>query len=295
VTTEDAEKIEDASADEAKATKAPAKRASTRAAKGTARKAAPKKAASSPKGESAADGKAKASEKATPAKKAAGGRAAKTGTGRGTRRRAPAKETAEVAAPAVVAEVSAPSVPRLQALLREEIGPQMVREFEYSTPMQIPRPTKVILNIGLGEALENSRAIASATGDLVAITGQRPVVRRARKSIAQFKLREGQAIGLSVTMRGRRMYQFLDRLLSSSLPRIRDFNGVSRDAFDGRGNYSIGLREQIIFPEIDYNAIDRIRGLQIVIVTSAFTDREGFRLLELMGMPFARIGDGRAA
>ena len=188
------------------------------------------------------------------------------------------------------------SLPRLHERFRNDLAPQLMEEFSYSSTMQVPVLEKIVVNIGLGEALENSRAIENATGDLAAITGQQPVVRRARKSIATFKLREGQAIGLSVTLRGRRMYEFLDRLISSSLPRIRDFNGLSRKAFDGRGNYSIGLREQIIFPEIDYNSVDRIRGLQIVIVTTARTDHEGFRLLELIGIPFARTGnDTRAA
>lgn len=221
----------------------------------------------------------------------------------GGRRRPAAKEpaAAEAAAEPVpeAPETAAPraaSLPRLHERLRNELAPQLMKEFSYSSAMQVPRPEKIVVNIGLGEALENSRAIENATGDLAAITGQRPVVRRARKSIASFKLREGQAIGLSVTLRGRRMYEFLDRLVSSSLPRIRDFNGLSRNAFDGRGNYSIGLREQVMFPEIDYNSIDRIRGLQIVIVTTAPNDREGFRLLELLGMPFARTeSDVRAA
>ena len=224
------------------------------------------------------------------------GKAASKRATSGTRKRATtprrkAAVQAEEQSTDQTAQAPGPQVrplPRLHARLREEIAPQMIREFEYTTPMQAPRLSKIVVNIGLGEALENSRAIESATGHLALITGQQPVVRRARKSIAAFKLRQGQAIGLSVTLRGRRMYEFLDRLISSSLPRIRDFNGLSRDAFDGRGNYSIGLREQIIFPEIDYNAIDRIRGLQIAIVTTAPSDREGFRLLELLGMPFAR-------
>jgi large subunit ribosomal protein L5 len=166
-----------------------------------------------------------------------------------------------------------------------------MQEFGYNTPMQIPRLTKVVLNIGLGEALQNPRAMESATRDLAAITGQRPVTTRAKKSIAGFKIREGMPIGLSVTLRGRRMYEFMDRLISSALPRIRDFRGISRQAFDGRGNYSLGISEQVIFPEIDYNSIDRIRGLQIVIVTTAPTDREGLRLLESLGMPLARSED----
>ena len=154
--------------------------------------------------------------------------------------------------------------------------------------MQIPRLSKVVLNIGLGEALENSRAMENAQGDLQRISGQRPVITRARKSVAGFKIREGMAIGLSVTLRGRRMYEFMDRLMNSSLPRIRDFQGVSRNSFDGRGNYALGIREQVIFPEVDYNSIDRIRGLQVVVCTTARTDPEGLRMLELLGMPFTR-------
>ncbi|MDP6420703.1 MAG: 50S ribosomal protein L5 [SAR202 cluster bacterium] len=179
--------------------------------------------------------------------------------------------------------------------LREEIGPQMTEEFSYKSPMQIPTLEKVVLNIGLGEALLNARAMEAATGDLTMISGQKPVITRAKKSIAGFKIREGMAIGVSVTLRGRRMYEFMDRLLNSALPRIRDFQGVPRESFDGRGNFSLGIREQVIFPEIDYNSIDRIRGLQVAIVTTARNDQEGFRLLELLGMPFARTRDALAA
>tara|TARA_B100000745_G_scaffold34216_1_gene21183 strand:+ start:463 stop:1227 length:765 start_codon:yes stop_codon:yes gene_type:complete len=191
----------------------------------------------------------------------------------------------------VVAAVSLESnkIPRLLKRFREEISTQLVNEFEYSSVMQVPRLTKIMLNIGIGEeASRNSQAVERATGDMSMISGQRPVTTRARKSIAGFKLREGTPVGIAVTMRNRRMYEFLDRLISSALPRIRDFRGVSPASFDGRGNYSLGIREQIIFPEIDYNSIDRIRGLQVVITTSAKSDREGFRLLELMGMPFAK-------
>lgn len=180
-------------------------------------------------------------------------------------------------------------MPRLLGRFRTEITPQLMKEFEYSSVMQVPRLTKVMMNIGIGqEASQNSQAIENATGDMAQISGQRPVVTRAKKSIAGFKLREGTPVGVAVTLRDKRMYEFFDRLVSSSLPRIRDFRGVSPESFDGRGNYSLGIREQIIFPEIDYNSIDRIRGLQVVITTTARTDREGFRLLELMGMPFAR-------
>ena len=185
-------------------------------------------------------------------------------------------------------------LPRLLQRLRDEIRPQMVQEFNYTSVMQVPRLDKVVLNIGMGEALVNARAMEAATGDLTAITGQKPVITRAKKSIAGFKIREGQPIGVSVTLRNNRMYEFMDRLLNSSLPRIRDFQGVPRDSFDGRGNYSLGIREQVIFPEIDYNNIARIRGLQIAIVTSARNDQEGFRLLEHLGMPFARTRDSLA-
>jgi large subunit ribosomal protein L5 len=187
------------------------------------------------------------------------------------------------------AEMTAPKTPpRMLDRIRNEISPVMIQEFGFTSPMQVPRLSKVTLNIGLGEALTNARAIENATRDLTTIAGQKPVTTRAKKSIAGFKIREGMPIGVSVTLRGRRMYEFVDRLLSSALPRIRDFQGVSRNAFDGRGNYSLGIREQVIFPEIDYDSIDRIRGLQIVIVTTARSDPEGLRLLELMGMPFVR-------
>lgn len=179
--------------------------------------------------------------------------------------------------------------PRLLVTFRDEIAPQLFKEFEYTSSMQVPRLEKIIVNIGIGaEAIDNRNAIEAATRDLVAITGQHPVTTLARKSIAGFKIREGMPMGLKVTLRGRRMYEFFDRFVSSSLPRIRDFRGLSRNAFDGRGNYAVGIREQVIFPEIDYNSIDRLRGLQVVITTTAVSDREGFRLLELLGMPFAR-------
>lgn len=189
--------------------------------------------------------------------------------------------------------VASRPMPRLLERLRNEIGPQMMQEFSYTSPMQIPRLEKVVLNIGMGEALQNARAMEAATADLTAISGQKPIVTRAKKSIAQFKIRDGMPIGLTVTLRGRRMYEFYDRLVSSALPRIRDFQGVSRSSFDGRGNYSLGLREQVMFPEIDYNSVDRMRGLQIVIVNTAPNDAEGLRLLELMGMPFARPGQAQ--
>ena len=164
----------------------------------------------------------------------------------------------------------------------------MMQEFGYRNVMQVPRLKKVMLNIGLGEALTNPKAVESATLDLATISGQKPILTRARKSIAGFKLREGNPIGLCVTLRGIRMYHFVDRLLNAALPRIRDFRGISPGSFDGRGNFSMGIREQIIFPEIDYGQIERIRGFQVTIVTSAATDAEATRLLGLLGMPFAR-------
>ena len=178
--------------------------------------------------------------------------------------------------------------PRLLEMYRTEIVPTMMREFDLSNPMQVPRIQKISVNIGLGEALTNGRAMEAATRDLATITGQKPIITRARKSIAGFKIREGNPIGTSVTLRGARMYHFLDRLINMSLPRIRDFRGIPRRGFDGRGNFSIGIREQIIFPEIDYNQIDRLRGLQITIATTAPDDRLAVRLLELYGMPFVR-------
>jgi large subunit ribosomal protein L5 len=190
-------------------------------------------------------------------------------------------------------KVKVPAMPRLMARFRGEIKGQLFKEFGYTSTMQVPEIKKVIINIGLGEALTNAKAIETAPGHIATISGQRPVITKARRSIAGFKIREGQAIGTMVTLRGRRMYEFVDRMISMALPRIRDFRGVSRTAFDGNGNYSLGLREQIMFPEIDYMSVDKIRGMQIVITTSAKTDPEGFRLLELLGMPFAREGQAR--
>ncbi len=178
--------------------------------------------------------------------------------------------------------------PTFKVRFRNEIVPAMVSEFGYSSPMQAPRVTKINLNIGLGEALTNGRAMESAVRDLTTISGQKPIITRARRSIAGFKVREGNPIGTAVTLRGDRMYYFLERLIITALPRIRDFRGISRRGFDGRGNFSLGLREQIVFPEIDYNSIDRLRGLQVTITTSAVNDAEATRLLEHFGMPFIR-------
>src|SRR6266540_1314356 len=178
--------------------------------------------------------------------------------------------------------------PRLKARYLDEIRPTLVNELKCSNIMQAPRLEKIVINIGIGEASSNGKALDAATGDLQAITGQKPIVRKAKKSIAQFRLREGMDVGLMVTLRGDRMYEFLDRLCNAALPRIRDFQGVPTRSFDGRGNYSLGLREQLVFPEIDYDKIDKLRGLEITVVTSARTDQEGRRLLELLGVPFAK-------
>lgn len=177
-------------------------------------------------------------------------------------------------------------VPRLREKYQSEVVSALMQEFSYSTVMQVPRLEKVVLNIGLGEALQNNKALDAAVGDLTAISGQKPVVTKAKKSIAAFKLRQGQSIGAMVTLRGVRMYDFLDRLINLALPRLRDFRGISRRSFDGRGNYSLGLREQIIFPEIDYDKVDKIRGLEVAIVTTAPDDAQGYALLKRLGMPF---------
>ena len=179
-------------------------------------------------------------------------------------------------------------MPRLKDRYREEIIPAMVKEFGYSNVNQVPRVTKTVVNVGLGEALQNAKALERATEDIMTITGQRPVITRAKKSIATFRLREGNPIGAKVTLRGNRMWDFLDRLLNISLARQRDFRGVSPDSFDGRGNYTLGLMEQLVWPEIEYDKIDKIRGMEISIVTTARNDEEGRRLLDLMGMPFKR-------
>ena len=178
--------------------------------------------------------------------------------------------------------------PRLLDMYRNEITSTMMTEFNYGNTMRVPRIQKIVLNIGLGEALTNGRAMEAATRDLTVISGQKPVSTRARKSIANFKLREGNPIGTTVTLRGDRMYHFLDRLINTALPRIRDFRGLPRRGFDGRWHLSLGIREQLIFPEIDYNDIDRIRGLQIPMATTAINDSEAIRLLELFGMPFIK-------
>ncbi|HEY3072354.1 MAG TPA: 50S ribosomal protein L5 [Candidatus Limnocylindrales bacterium] len=176
---------------------------------------------------------------------------------------------------------------RLRERYGQEVVPALTRQFAYGNAMEVPRVSKVVINIGLGEALTNAKAIDAAVGDLAMITGQRPIITRARRSISQFRLRTGNPIGAKVTLRGERMWDFLERLMTLALPRIRDFRGVPSKSFDGRGNFSLGMREQLAFPEIDYDKVDRLRGLEISIVTTAKSDEESKRLLELLGMPFA--------
>jgi large subunit ribosomal protein L5 len=175
---------------------------------------------------------------------------------------------------------------QLKERFAQDVAPALQQKFSYKNIMQIPRLEKVVINIGVGEGITNSKAIDAAVEDVMKITGQRPVVTRAKKSIAAFKLRAGMAIGVKVTLRGNRMYEFVDRLMNAALPRVRDFRGVSPQSFDGRGNYTLGLKEQLIFPEIEYDKIDKLRGMNIVFVTSARTDEEARELLALLGMPF---------
>jgi large subunit ribosomal protein L5 len=171
---------------------------------------------------------------------------------------------------------------------RKEVVPALMKEFGLRNVMQVPRLEKVVVNVGVGEALDNAKALEGAVADVGVITGQHPVVTKARMSIANFKLREGRSIGVKVTLRGERMWSFVDRLVNVALPRTRDFRGVSADSFDGRGNYTLGIREQLIFPEIDYDKIDKIRGFEVTLVTTAPNDEQGRRLIELLGMPFGR-------
>ncbi len=177
---------------------------------------------------------------------------------------------------------------RLQERYNKEIAPALFKAFSFKNVMQVPRVEKVIVNIGMGEALDNPKALESATSDLMQITGQKPVQTKARKSIANFKLREGRLIGTKVTLRGDRMWAFLDRLMNIALPRVRDFRGVSANAFDGRGNYTLGLKDQLVFPEIEYDKIDKLRGMEVTIVTSAKTDEQARALLQMLGMPFGK-------
>jgi large subunit ribosomal protein L5 len=176
----------------------------------------------------------------------------------------------------------------LKEKYKKEVVPRMMESFGYKNVMQVPRLEKIALNIGLGEAIQNAKALEAAEGDLAAISGQHPIITRSKKSIAAFRLRAGMPIGLKVTLRGERMYHFFERLVNVTLPRMREFRGVSRSSFDGRGNYTIGFKEQTIFPEIDYDKVDKVRGLEVSIMTSAKTDEEGRQLLELLGVPFAR-------
>lgn len=180
------------------------------------------------------------------------------------------------------------AVPRLLERYRKEVVPAMLKEFNYDNVMRVPRIEKIVLNIGMGEALQNAKALDAAAADLQLIAGQKPVFTKAKRSIAAFKLREGNTIGVTVTLRQERMWSFLDRLISVALPRQRDFRGVSPDSFDGHGNYSLGLREQLIWPEIQYDKIDKVRGMAVTVVTTAETDEEGRRLLALLGMPFRK-------
>ena len=175
---------------------------------------------------------------------------------------------------------------RLRARYLEEIAPQLRKEFNYKNPVQVPRLSKVIVNMGLGDAIQDGKVLESGVEELGLLTGQKPVITKARKSIAAFKLREGMSIGARVTLRGDRMYEFLDRLMNVALPRVRDFRGISGKSFDGRGNFALGIREQVIFPEIDYDKVDKIRGLGVSVVTTARTDEEGKALLKHLGMPF---------
>ncbi len=176
---------------------------------------------------------------------------------------------------------------RMQEKYKNEVAPALMQKFGYKSVMQIPKLEKIVVNIGMGEARENPKAIEAACGDLAAITGQKPIVTKARKSVANFKLREGMNIGCKVTLRADKMYEFLDRLFNVALPRVRDFRGINPNSFDGRGNYAMGIKEQLIFPEIDYDKIDKIRGMDIVFTTTANTDEEARELLKLMGAPFS--------
>jgi large subunit ribosomal protein L5 len=212
-----------------------------------------------------------------------------------TKAAAESKAAAKKAAPKAKKPAVVAKVPRMKQVYRDTVVEVLMREFGYKNLMQVPQIDKIMLNIGLGEALDSNSAVGAATGDLQKITGQKPMENKARVSIANFKLREGSVIGTSVTLRGSRMWQFYDRFVNITLPRTRDFRGISRTSFDGRGNYSLGLRDQSTFPEIDYNEIDRMRGMQVTFVTTARSDEEGRRLLELLGMPFVRVDEPVAA
>lgn len=222
-----------------------------------------------------------AEEKKTTVKKASPKKASAPKKEAAPKEAAPKKETKKVAP-------KAGYINRLETKYREEVIPALVKEFGYTSPMQAPKFEKIVINIGVGDATQNSKALDDAVSELATITGQHPVVTKAKKSIATFKVRQGQAIGCKVTLRGTRMYEFYDKLVSISLPRVRDFRGVSKNAFDGHGNYTLGIKEQLIFPEIDYDKVSKIRGMDVVIVTTANTDAEAFALLRDMGMPFKK-------
>ena len=226
--------------------------------------------------------------KKTSAKKPVAKKAAAKGSS--TRKSKTAKSDVKAKAKPKTSLIQA-QTPRMKQVYGEEVVQVLAREFGYKNPMEVPRIVKIVLNIGLGEALESNSAVGAAVGDLQKISGQKPIENRAKMSIANFKLREGSVVGTSVTLRGNRMWQFYDRFVNITLPRVRDFRGISRTSFDGRGNYSLGMRDQSTFPEIDYNEIDRMRGMQLTFVTTARSDEEGRRLLELLGMPFARVDD----
>ena len=229
--------------------------------------------------------------KKTPAKKPVAKKAATKGSSTGKSKTAKtAKSDVKAKAKPKTSVISA-QTPRMKQVYGEEVVQVLAREFGYKNPMEVPRIVKIVLNIGLGEALESNSAVGAAVGDLQKISGQKPIENRAKMSIANFKLREGSVVGTSVTLRGNRMWQFYDRFVNITLPRVRDFRGISRTSFDGRGNYSLGMRDQSTFPEIDYNEIDRMRGMQLTFVTTARSDEEGRRLLELLGMPFARVDE----
>jgi large subunit ribosomal protein L5 len=281
-----------------KAAKTPADKATKTTAKAPTAKAAPAKAAPAKADSKAAKADSKAvkaptkaapkaaPEAAEPKEEAMAGSAAASGRPAGEQPagepKAPKGKTAEAPTPRAPGEMHG-----LHLRYREEVAPALLKEFSYANTMEVPRLSKIVVNIGLGEVLTNAKALDAAVGDLTLITGQKPIVTRARKSIAQFKIRTGNTIGAKVTLRGQYMWDFLERLTRLALPRIRDFRGVPGKSFDGRGNYSLGLREQLAFPEIDYDKIDRLRGLEISIVTTARTDEESKRLLQLLGMPFA--------
>ena len=177
---------------------------------------------------------------------------------------------------------------RMKEFYKEEVAPALMKKFSYKSVMQIPKLDKIVINVGAGEAKDNAKAIDAISGDLAMITGQKPVVCKAKKSVANFKLREGMPIGVKVTLRGERMYEFMDKLMNIALPRVRDFHGVSDKAFDGRGNYALGIREQLLFPEIDYDKVEKVRGMEMIFVTTAHSDEECKELLRLMGMPFTK-------